>query len=89
MSTLALTEHDLDPLAVEPDEGGPVVTDRFPIFKVTRNRANKWSISCLTCARAGVLWYVSCASAEEAAAVIEAHQWPCPSELTDEGGELS
>ncbi len=62
------------------------VVDRFPVFKVTRRGGPEnthWGISCLTCAKAGQLWFRCCESAEEVFGLMVNHQWPCPSEPVD------
>ncbi len=41
---------------------------------------DKWGISCVTCARVGVLWFRCCQSPEQVVSIIESHSWPCPSE---------
>ncbi len=58
----------------------------FPLFKVTRREGpegTRWGLSCVTCAKAGHLWFRRCHSPEAVCAVMASHRWPCPSEPAD------
>ncbi len=77
---LPLPDPGLSADASELDGDRPTT---LPLFKVTRREGpegTRWGLSCVTCAKAGLLWFRRCETPEAAWAVMASHQWPCPSE---------